>query len=108
MPTKSGKPLIFINRASLEAWMGGQSREVVVAVATRAALQVAPLAVRVARNGLDPTRQRELALLTGRIFRALAIASVSAEDPIKPLVRLLARQQAPLATRPCLLLSRSK
>ncbi len=85
MPTTPKKPLVVTNRASLEAWMGGQSREVVVAVATRAALRVAPLVVRVARNGLDPTRQRELALLTGRIFRALAIASVSAGDPNRTL-----------------------
>lgn len=85
MTTESGKPLIATNKASLEAWMGGQSREVVVAVATRAALRVAPLAVRIARNGLDPTRQQELALLTGRIFRALAIARVSAEDPNRTL-----------------------
>ena len=74
MPTKPKKPLAVTNRASLEAWMRGQSCEVVLAIAVRAALRVAPLAVRITRKGLGPARQRELMLLTGRIFRALALA----------------------------------
>jgi hypothetical protein len=81
MPTEPNEPLIVTNRASLEEWMRAQSREVVLAIAARAAMRVAPLAVRVARKGLGPTQQRELTLLTGRIFRALALARVSAQDP---------------------------
>ena len=59
----------------------GRVREVVLAIAVRAALRVAPLAVRITRKGLGPARQRELTLLTGRIFRALALAQLSAQDP---------------------------
>jgi hypothetical protein len=47
----------------------------------RAALRVAPLASRIARKGVGPEQQRELAHVTGAIFRALASARVSVQDP---------------------------
>jgi hypothetical protein len=67
--------------ASFAAWVGSQSRETGTAIAVRAALRVAPLAARVARKGLGIQQQRELASVTAAVFRALASARVSVQDP---------------------------
>jgi hypothetical protein len=66
---------------SLGLWLAGQNREVAIAIAVRAALRVAPLASRIARKGVGPQQQRELTHVTGAIFRALASARMSVQDP---------------------------
>ena len=70
-----------MDRVSFSEWARGQSRVVLVAIAVRAALRAAPLVARVAREGLGPRQQQELSKLAGVIFRALASARVSVQDP---------------------------
>jgi hypothetical protein len=61
----------------LKAWLEGQSREVVVAIAVRAALRAAPLIARVARSGLNEQQQREMSQLASLVFRAIMSAHAS-------------------------------
>ena len=87
-------PVQEINdRKSLEAWLSAQNRETAIAIAVRAALRVAPLAYRIVRKGVGPQQQRELAHVTGAIFRALASARMSVQDPDRTFI-LSARNAA--------------
>ena len=65
----------FTNRASLEAWARGQSREAVLAIAVRAALRVAPLAI--GRPASTRIANPASVDLMAEIFRANALAWVS-------------------------------
>ena len=69
------------DRISLEMWLMGQSNEVAIAIATRAALRVAPLVVRAARKRPSAKAVAKFSALIGRVFRASALAWVAAEYP---------------------------
>ena len=63
---------------ALKAWLNGQSRDVAVAVAVRAALRVSPLSARLVR---EATATKELPALAGAIFRAVALGLTSVRYP---------------------------
>jgi hypothetical protein len=68
---------------SLQTWLQGQSREVAVAVAARAALRVAPLVgeARPTRNSTKAAGQ--FADLTSGVFRSVALARTAARYPAR-------------------------
>jgi hypothetical protein len=79
MPTEP-KNRLSLPIDSFDEWTRGESRVVVVAIAVRAALRVAPLLARAARNGLALRQQQDLSKLAGVNFRAVASARVSVQD----------------------------
>ena len=74
-------------------WLNEQSREVCVAIATRAALRVFPIVTRLDRQGLT---QKYLALLTAR---RILISGVAANLPT-PEIRAAAAANAAAADAP--------
>jgi TIR domain len=85
-PTQ-GHPMQFTNRASLEAWVRGQSREAGLAIAARAALRVAPLGI--ARPASSPIAMHQVSNSMSEIFRPCAVAWVSGKvaartDKLRP------------------------
>ncbi len=66
------------DQASLQAWLREQGREVVIAMAARTALRVAPLA---AREWPSTHGNSEFESLMGIIFRAIALAWVASRYP---------------------------
>ena len=76
------KPVIS-DKELLEAWLSGQSREAAIAIAARAALRVAPLAVRLSRNHQSVEAFEDVATLASAIFRSCASARVGARYPVR-------------------------
>ena len=69
------------DQESLEVWLGGQSPEVVAAIAARTALRVAPLMYRDARKVRSANDASAFLALTSAVFRASALARVAAKYP---------------------------
>ena len=74
------KPVIS-DKELLEAWLSGQSREAAIAIAARAALRVAPLAVRLSRNHQSVEAFEDVATLASAIFRSCASARTRCQIP---------------------------
>jgi hypothetical protein len=94
-----GEPSIS-DRASLETWLRLQSREVAIAIAGRAALRVAPLAVRLLRDRQTAEDFQQLATWTSAIYRSNALARVTAKYPAGAKNLRRAARAAPSAPPP--------
>jgi hypothetical protein len=69
------------DEGALEAWLNGQSRDVAVAIAARAAMRVVPLVVRAPEKEGRNEDVDGFLMLTGAVLRACAVAWVSARYP---------------------------
>lgn len=66
---------------TLEAWLSGQTQAVTIAIAARAALRVVPLIFQVPQKSWSVDYASEFLVLIGAVFRACAVAWVSASYP---------------------------
>ena len=78
-----GTELELDDRNTLEGWLKAEGPDVVVAIAARAALRVAPLVVRAGRKTMDAKNVSAFLVLTGAAFRANALARVAGKYPAR-------------------------
>ena len=81
LPPRESPKSEINDQETLEAWLNGQSREVAVGIAARAALRVAPLIVRARTKGGSAEDIDTFLILTSAVLRACAVAWVSARYP---------------------------
>ena len=97
-----GTELELDDRNTLEGWLKAEGPDVVVAIAARAALRVAPLVVRAGRKTMDAKDVSAFLVLTGAAFRANALARVAAKYPARAneLHAAAVRRRRPRRRRP--------
>ncbi len=78
-----GTELELPERKTLQNWLEAQSPEIVVAIAARAALRVAPLVVGAKPKGPPSNNLSQFLVLTGALFRASALARVAGKYPAR-------------------------
>ncbi len=78
-----GTELELPERKTLQNWLDAQGPEIVVAIAARAALRVAPLVVGAKPKGPPSNNLSQFLVLTGALFRASALARVAGKYPAR-------------------------
>ncbi len=81
--SEPGTDLELQERNALDEWLKGQGPDVIVAIASRAALRVTPLVVGASRKASNETEVDAFLVLAGAAFRAGALARIAAKYPAR-------------------------